>query len=259
MGWMNDFLAYNKLESVHRKFHHTNITYRMMYHFSERFMLVLSHDEVVHGIGSMIGMLPGVLWQKMANLRCAYGFMAGHPGKKLLFMGGEFAQFDEWSEYRSINWFLLDQYEHHRQMHRFVKDLNNLYLKEKAFWQGDFWRDGFEWINADDAERSVVSFFRMGTVKRRSKADQDKHGMIYEYLIFICNFTPVPDLQFRVGVPVNVKFKEIMNSDDPKYGGSGIVNPGALHTEEYLCDNRQYSVALKLPPLGCVILKGRNE
>jgi 1,4-alpha-glucan branching enzyme len=174
-------------------------------------------------------------------------------------MGGEFGQFDEWSEYRSINWFLLDQYEHHRQMHKFVKTLNNLYIKEKAFWMGDFWQDGFQWINADDAERSIYSFVRMGTKQRRSLADQRKLGPYREYLVFICNFTPVPDLNFRVGVPDNIKYKEILNSDDTKYGGSGITNPGTLNAEEFFCDGRQYSVQLKLPPLGCVVLKGRTD
>ncbi len=259
MGWMNDFLAYNRFESTHRKFHHNNLTFGMMYHYSEKFMLVLSHDEVVHGKGSMIGKMPGDLWQKMANLRTAYAFMMGHPGKKLLFMGGEFAQFDEWSVYGELNWFLLEQYEHHRQMHQFVKDLNNLYCKEKALWMGDFRDDGFEWINADDAERSVYSFVRMCARNRRSKADTAKKGPVYEYLVFICNFTPTSYMTFRVGVPINCKYTEVLNSDDKKYGGSGLVNAGALYPQGIECDKRGYSVAVVLPPLGAVVLKGRSE
>jgi 1,4-alpha-glucan branching enzyme len=172
-------------------------------------------------------------------------------------MGGEFGQFEEWYEGKSLNWFLLDQYDHHRSTHRFVKDLNHLYLTEKACWQDDFRGGGFEWINCDDAERSVISFFRRGEKKRRSKADQETKGPIYEFLVFICNFTPVPHLDYRVGVPVPGKYTEILNSDDEKYGGSGIINPGTLKTEAYLCDNRPDSIPIKLPPLGVVVLKGR--
>jgi len=257
MGWMNDFLYYMKLDSIHRKHHHNNLTFGMMYNYAENYMLVLSHDEVVHGKGSMVNKMPGDTWQKLANLRAAYGFMMGHPGKKLLFMGGEFAQFEEWSEAKSLNWFLLEEYEHHRQMHAFVKDLNHLYLKERALWQRDFAGDGFGWINCDDNERSIISFFRVGEVKRRSKADQAAKGSTYEHLVFICNFTPVPCLDYRVGVPVPGKYIEILNSDDVKYGGSGNINKGNLSAEDYLCDGRQYSLPIKLPALGVVILKTR--
>jgi 1,4-alpha-glucan branching enzyme len=256
MGWMNDFLTYMTKDSIYRKHHHHNLTFGMVYAYSEKYILVLSHDEVVHGKGSLINKMPGDLWQKMANLRAAYGFMMGHPGKKLLFMGGEFAQFDEWSEERSLNWFLLDQYEHHRQIHRFVKDLNHLYLKERACWQNDFTGGGFQWINCNDSERSLLSFYRVGEKKRRTKAEQTEKGSTYEYLIFICNFTPIPHVDYRVGLPVPGRYTEVLNSDDAKYGGSGIINPGPLISDEFLCDGRQHSVHLKLPPLAIVVLKG---
>jgi 1,4-alpha-glucan branching enzyme len=256
MGWMNDFLNYMNKDSIYRKHHHNNLTFGMVYAYSEKYILVLSHDEVVHGKGSLVNKMPGDLWQKMANLRAAYAFMMGHPGKKLLFMGGEFAQFEEWSETKSLNWFLLDHYQHHRQMHLFVKDLNHLYLNERACWQNDFEGGGFQWINCNDYERCLLSFYRIGEKKRRTKAEQESFGPMYEYVIFVCNFTPVPHMDYRVGLPVNTKFEEILNSDDVKYGGSGITNPGTLYAEESLCDGRQYSVPIKLPPLGVVVLKG---
>ncbi|MCL1844104.1 MAG: 1,4-alpha-glucan branching protein GlgB [Defluviitaleaceae bacterium] len=256
MGWMNDFLEYMTKDSVYRRHHHHNLTFSMVYAYSEKYILVLSHDEVVHGKGSLVNKMPGDTWQKMANLRSALGYMIGHPGKKLLFMGGEFAQFDEWSEARTLDWFLLDVYEHHRQMKEFVKDLNHLYLREKALWQNDFEGGGFSWINSDDYERSILSFHRTAEKKRRSKADQEAKGSSYEYLIFICNFTPCPHLDYRVGLPAPGKYTEIMNSDDEKYGGSGIINPDVLSSEEHLCDGRQHSIPVKLPPLGVVILKG---
>ena len=246
MGWMNDFLSYMSMDSVYRKHHHHLLTFSMVYAYSEKYMLVLSHDEVVHGKGSLVNKMPGDIWQKFANLRAAYAFMMGHPGKKLLFMGGEFAQFSEWSEMRPLDWFLLDEYEHHRQMQIFVRDINKLYLKEKAFWQNDFVQDGFEWISCHDYQRSIVSFYRM------AKLPSSK-----SYLVFVCNFTPVPHLDYRVGLPSGGKYKEVLNSDAAIYGGGGIVNPGTLATEEHLCDGRQYSVPIKLPPLGVVVLKGK--
>ena len=259
MGWMNDFLSYMCKDSVYRKHHHHNLTFSMVYAYSEKYMLVLSHDEVVHGKGSLVNKMPGDTWQKMANLRSAYGYMMGHPGKKLLFMGGEFAQFDEWSEAKTLDWFLLDGFEHHRQMQTFVKDLNQLYLNETALWQKDFQGDGFQWINCNDAERSILSFVRIAEKKRRTKAEQEKKGSQYEYLIFICNFTPAPHLDYRVGVPIAGEYVEVLNSDQVQYGGSGIINPGKLAAEEHLCDGRQFSVPIQLPPLGVVVLKGKSE
>ena len=255
MGWMNDFLTYMSKDSIHRKYHHHNATFSMIYAYSEKYILVLSHDEVVHGKGSLINKMPGDTWQKLANLRTAYGFMMGHPGKKLLFMGGEFGQFEEWSEARTLEWFLLDEYEHHRQMKTFVRDLNRLYLDEKALWQKDFSSDGFQWISSQDCDRSILSFYRLAEKRRRSKADQEAKGSSYEYLVFVHNFTPCPHLDYRVGLPVEGKYVEILNSDDKKYGGSGITNPGTHVAEEHLCDGRQYSAPIKLPPLGTVVLK----
>ena len=244
MGWMNDFLSYMCKDSVHRKHHHNNLTFGMVYAYSEKYQLVLSHDEVVHGKGSMVNKMPGDTWQKLSNLRAAYGFMMGHPGKKLLFMGGEFAQFEEWSEARSLNWFLLEHYQHHRQMLEFVKDLNHLYLNEPALWQRDFSSDGFGWINCDDNERSIISFFRVG---------QRDGG--FDHLVFICNFTPVPCMDYRVGVPLMGEYIEVLNSDNEKYCGSGIVNPGAITAQQWLCDGREYSVPIKLPALSVVVLR----
>ena len=256
MGWMNDFLLYMQKDSVHRKFHHHHLTFSMVYAHSENYILTLSHDEVVHGKKSLVDKMPGDVWQKFANLRTAYGFMMGHPGKKLLFMGGEFAQFVEWNEARSLEWFLIDKFDLHRQMQDYVRDLNKLYLSEKAFWQKDFASDGFEWISSLDDKRSIVSFCRVAERTRRSKADQAAKGSAFDYLIFVCNFTPVPQLDYRVGLPIPGKYKEIFNSDHEKYGGSGIANPGNLIAEEHLCDGRNYSAPIQLPPLGVLILKG---
>jgi len=259
MGWMNDFLKYMELDSVYRKHHHHALTFSMVYAYSEKYMLALSHDEVVHLKKSLVGKMPGDIWQKFANLRLAYGFMMGHPGKKLLFMGSEIAQFSEWNENASVEWFMLDEFEHHRQMQNYVRELNKLYVKEKALWQKDFDKEGFQWISELDHERSLLSFCRVAETKRRSKADQEKLGSTYEYLVFVCNFTPVPHLDYRVGLPAPGKYTEIFNSDDAKFGGSGIINPKPLAAEQHLCDGREYSVPIQLPPLGVVILKGKTK
>ena len=248
MGWMNDFLEYMGMDSHFRKYHHNNLTFSMVYAYSEKYILVLSHDEVVHGKKSLVDKMPGDVWQKLANLRAAYGFMMGHPGKKLLFMGGEFGQFVEWSEERELDWFLLDWFAHHAQMHQFVKELNHLYLRERALWQYDFDGRGFAWLNPDDGERSIYSFYRVEEAPERDYARS--------YVIFICNFTPVPHMDFRVGVPECRDYREILNSDDERFGGSGIINPGALHSHRHLCDGREFSVGLKLPALAVVALKG---
>ncbi len=241
MGWMNDILFYVKKECIHRKYHHNNLTFGSMYAHTENFVLVLSHDEVVHLKRSLVDKMPGDLWQKFANLRVLYGYMYGHLGKKLLFMGGEFAQFAEWDEKKSIDWFLLD-YEHHRQMQLFVKELNNFYKEDKPLWHDDFGTWGFEWIQADDAQRSIVSFYR--------KCDNPRN-----ITIFICNFTPETYLDFRVGVPFEGKYIEVLNSDNTKYGGSGVINTEIMVSQEHFCDNRHNSISLKLPPLAVSIIK----
>ncbi|MDR1541490.1 MAG: 1,4-alpha-glucan branching protein GlgB [Clostridiales bacterium] len=241
MGWMNDFLSYMSKDSIYRKYHHNQLTFGLIYAFTENFVLVLSHDEVVHGKNSLINKMPGDLWQKFANLRAAYGFMYGHPGKKLLFMGGEFGQFDEWSEDKSLDWFLL-QFDHHKRMKDYVRDLNHLYLKESPLWNDDFTSAGFEWINCTDYERSIVSFIRKG----------DKPESL---VIFVCNFTPVPLNEHRIGVPATGGYKEILSSDDVKYGGSGVINTGVMVAQDTPWDDRPYSIGLRVPPLGVSVIK----
>ncbi|NLK21477.1 MAG: 1,4-alpha-glucan branching protein GlgB [Epulopiscium sp.] len=241
MGWMNDFLRYVSKDPIHRKHHHNDLTFGLIYAYTENFILVLSHDEVVHGKGSMINKMPGDYWQKFANLRVSYGFMYGHPGKKLLFMGGEFAQFEEWSEDKSLDWHLL-QFDKHKEMQEYIKDLNNLYNKESAFWEYDFSSDGFEWINGFDANASMVSFIRKG------KNTKDT-------LVFVCNFTPVPHYKHRIGVPQKGKYKEIFNSDFSKYGGSNVLNKENMVSDVREWDGREHSIELRVPPLGMTILK----
>lgn len=239
MGWMNDVLFYMKHDPLFRKEHHNRLTFGMAYHYSESFMLVLSHDEVVHEKSSMVGKMPGDDWQRFANLRLSYGFMFAHPGKKLLFMGGEFGQYQEWCEARSLDWHLL-QYADHKQMQAYVKALNMLYLKKDALWEEDFHPHGFEWIDCDDRDRSVVSFIR------RSK---DKE------LYCICNFTPVFHDAFRLGVEKAGNYKEIFNSDDRIFGGSGIENSGKIETSEMPWNRYSQSIELKIPPLAMIILE----
>lgn len=244
MGWMNDFLFYMEKEPIYRKYHHNNLTFGMAYQYSEQFVLVLSHDEVVHEKSAMIGKMPGDLWQKYANLRLAYGFMYGHPGKKLLFMGGEFAQFQEWSEARSLDWHLL-QYKDHQQMQTYYKDLNRLYLEHTAMWELDGEPAGFTWISCDDQERSVVSFVR-----------KDKKG---QSLYFVCNFTPQPHIQFDLGVQTEGSYEEVFNSDAKIYGGSGVVNQKPLKSRKKPWDDQPYSICMQVPPLGMVVLRPKTQ
>ena len=241
MGWMNDFLSYIEKDPVHRKFHHSNLTFGMVYAYSENFVLVLSHDEVVHGKRSLIDKMPGDIWQKCANLRLSYSYMYGHPGKKLLFMGSEFGHFREWSEAKQMDWFLLE-YKHHAQIKLFVRDLNELYKNERAFWYDDFKGTGFEWVNCGDWERSTLSFIR-----KTNKAE--------DTLLFVCNFTPVPILSQKVGVPHAGMYTEILNSDSEEYGGGGVINSSALITENSECDKRDYNITVDIPPLGAAIFK----
>lgn len=215
MGWMNDFLSYIKLDPIYRKYHQNKLTFGMAYHYAENFVLVLSHDEVVHTKSSMIGKMPGDVWQSFANLRLSYGFMMGHPGKKLLFMGGEFAQYSEWSEARSLDWHLL-QYADHQEMQAYVKELNHLYTEEPAFWAEDFDPNGFQWIECDDAESSIVSFVRRSREKE---------------LVFLCNFTPVVHRGFSLGVPQEGVYHERLNSDAARFGGSDVINAVPLQSK----------------------------
>ncbi len=240
MGWMNDVLFYMAKDPVHRQYHHGSLTFSLIYAYTENFILVLSHDEVVHGKGSLINKMPGDYWQKFANLRLLYAFMTGHPGKKLLFMGGEFAQFNEWSEEKSIDWMLLD-FEKHAKMQEFVKDLNHMYIKDQPLWYDDFKGTGFEWIDCEDYKKSIISFMRIGE-------DND-------ITIFVCNFTPVTYIEFRLGVPFEGKYKEIINSDNENYGGSGIINTEVITSQKIFWNKKDQSIQIKLPPLGVSVIK----
>ena len=239
MGWMHDFTEYMKLDPYFRKDNHHLMTFAMSYAYSENYILVLSHDEVVHTKSSMIGKMPGDVWQSFANLRLSYGFMMGHPGKKLLFMGGEFAQYSEWSEARSLDWHLL-QYADHQEMQAYVKELNHLYTEEPAFWAEDFDPNGFQWIECDDAESSIVSFVR------RSKEKE---------LVFLCNFTPVVHRGFSLGVPQEGVYHERLNSDAARFGGSDVINAVPLQSKAEPAGRCPFRVELDVPPLGMVILE----
>ena len=244
MGWMNDFLEYMKLDPYFRQFNHNRLTFSLMYAYSENFILVISHDEVVHLKCSMLNKMSGLHDDKFANLRAAYGFMYGHPGKKLLFMGQEFAQLREWSEARSLDWFLLDGEDarSHRGIQNYVKTLNALYRKYDAFYYNDQDQMGFEWIGCDDAQSSTISFVRRGSTAK-------------DQLLFVCNFTPVDYEQFVVGVPCPGKYTEILNSDADEFGGRNRVNAEVIKAEEREWNNRQYSINMHLPPLSVVAFK----
>ena len=241
MGWMHDILEYFSKDPVYRKHHHGNLTFSLLYAFTENFMLVLSHDEVVHGKSSMLGKMPGDMWQKFSNLRLLYGFMYGHPGKKLLFMGSEFGQWDEWDFDRSLDWHLL-QYEPHQKLQRYIKDLNGLYRTEPPLHEVDFSYSGFEWIDFHDTEQSAISFIRRG-----KRAD--------DFLVFACNFTPVPRYNYRIGVPDAGLYKEVLNSDSSEYGGSNAGNAGGILSENISWNGRSYSIGITLPPLAVVVFK----
>ena len=245
MGWMNDYLRYISMDPIYRKYHHNNLTFSIMYAFSENFILVLSHDEVVHGKRSMINKMPGDYWQKFAGLRVSYGYMYAHPGKKLMFMGGEFGQFVEWNYERSLDWHLLD-YDMHRKLQGYVKDLNRLYKNEKALYEKDFTYDGFEWIDCSDSDHGVVSFIRKG----RDWKDT---------LLFVCNFTPVVYDDYRIGAPFDLYYNEIFNSDSEIYGGGNVGNLGGVRAESCSFHGRPYSLRLHVPPLGMLVLKPRFE
>ena len=245
MGWMNDFLTYFSKDPVHRKYHHNMITFALLYAFHENFMLVLSHDEVVHGKGALLDKMPGDMWQKFANLRALLGFMFGHPGKKLLFMGTEIGQWDEWQETHSLDWHLL-QYEPHKKLQHFLAYLNELYKNEPALYEVDFDYTGFEWIDFMDSDNSIITFMR------RASDYQD-------LLVFVCNFTPVYREDYRVGVPFHCEYKELLNSDAEIYWGSNKGNYGGLWSDEIAWHNQPYSLKLNIPPLSTMIFKPKFE
>ena len=241
MGWMHDFLEYMKLDPYFRKYNHNKMTFAMTYAYSEKYILVLSHDEVVHLKCSMINKMPGLYDDKFANLKAGYAFMFGHPGKKLLFMGQDFAQFQEWSEARELDWYLLAE-EKHQQLQNFVKDLLHLYIKTPCMYKADCVPEGFEWINPNDGDRSIFSFMR-------HTADGKNN------LLFVINFTPVARPDYRVGVDRRKQYKLILNSDDAQYGGSGKAQPEVYKAVKQECDGKPYSFAYDLPAYGVAVFK----
>lgn len=241
MGWMNDTLRYISHEPVHRKYHHGLLTFGLLYAFNENFILPISHDEVVHGKGSMLEKMPGDEWQKFANLRAYYGFMWTHPGKKLLFMGNEFAQDWEWNSDESLRWFLLD-YPMYKGMQNCVRDLNLMYKGNEPLYEEDFDSRGFEWIDHSNCDDSVISYIRKG------------HNPD-DYLVVVCNFTPVVRHNYRIGVSEACAYQEIFNSDDKNYWGSGVRNEGPQQAQNCSVSGRPYSIELVLPPLSTIVLK----
>jgi 1,4-alpha-glucan branching enzyme len=241
MGWMHDMLDYFHMDPWFRQFHQNNVTFSIMYAFTENFMLALSHDEVVHGKSNIIGKIPGDTWQKMANMRCLYAFMFTHPGKKTLFMGMEFGQWSEWNVWGDLEWHLLE-HEPHQQLKCFMADLNKVYRNEPALYTQDFSNDGFEWVDCSDNRHSVISFLRWA---------KDTG----ELILTVCNFTPQPHSHYRVGVPEAGFYTELLNSDARQYGGSNMGNLGGKWTEEWSYHNRPYSLDLCLPPLATVVFR----
>jgi 1,4-alpha-glucan branching enzyme len=244
MGWMHDVLTYASKDPVHRKWEHHHLTFSLLYAWTENFILPFSHDEVVHGKGSMIAKMPGDEWQKAATLRLLYGFMYAHPGKKLLFMGGEFGQWREWTAEESLDWHLLDS-PRHAGIQQWVRDLNAFYASEPALFERDFDASGFDWLDCADSENSVVSFVRRGD-------DETKE------LVVIVNWTPVVRQGYRIGVPREGFYREVLNSDAGTYGGSNAGNVGGAQSETIRSHGRDQSLLLTLPPLGCLFLKRVN-
>jgi 1,4-alpha-glucan branching enzyme len=245
MGWMHDMLDYMSQDPVLRSYHHNQITFSLIYAFTENFVLPLSHDEVVYGKGSMLRKMPGDEWQKFANLRLLYGFMFGHPGKKLLFMGDEFGQWSEWNHEASLEWDLLKN-PLHAGLQRWVRDLNTLYRGQSSLHEFDFNAAGFEWVDCKDSQRSIISFLRRGP----SAEDQ---------ILFVCNFTPVVRENYRVGVPMEGSWREVLNSDAPLYGGSGQGNFGGLSTIPLPIHGRPFTLNMRLPPLGVVAFQPESR
>ena len=248
MGWMHDMLDYMSLDPAYRRYHQTNITFSLMYAYNENFVLPLSHDEVVYGKKSLLSKMPGDVWQRFANLRALYGYMWGHPGKKLLFMGGEFGQWREWNYTQSLDWHLFEPPNdaHHAQLQQYIHDLNQLYQHEPAFSKLDYDPAGFSWIDFHDTDNSVVSFMRC------SKNVDDT-------LVFVSNFTPVPRHGYRLGVPNPGEYYELINSDATRYGGSGLENGQLMPSGPIYWQSCPHSILLTLPPLATVILKRRPK
>ncbi|HFE9700679.1 TPA: 1,4-alpha-glucan branching protein GlgB [Clostridium perfringens] len=243
MGWMNDTLSYIELDPIYRKYHHNKMNFSMMYNYSEKFILPISHDEVVHGKKSLINKMWGDDWKKYAGLRLYASFMMGHPGKKLMFMGCEFGQFVEWREWEELQWNVIEEFDIHRKTKEYFKALNHFYLENSSLWSLDYEEEGFKWIDADNSEESVLSFIRIGKNKK-------------EKLIFICNFTPEVYYDFKVGVPELGEYVEVFNSDALEFGGAGnIMGDSILKATEESFKDFDYSISVKVPPLGTLILK----
>lgn len=243
MGWMNDTLSYIELDPIYRKYHHNKMNFLMMYNYSEKFILPISHDEVVHGKKSLINKMWGDDWKKYAGLRLYASFMMGHPGKKLMFMGCEFGQFVEWREWEELQWNVIEEFDIHRKTKEYFKALNHFYLENSSLWSLDYEEEGFKWIDADNSEESVLSFIRIGKNKK-------------EKLIFICNFTPEVYYDFKVGVPGLGEYVEVFNSDSLEFGGAGnIMGDSILKATEESFKDFDYSISVKVPPLGTLVLK----
>jgi 1,4-alpha-glucan branching enzyme len=244
MGWMHDTLVYMSKDPIYRKYHHSELTFSMLYAFTENYVLPLSHDEVVHGKNSLVNKMPGDDWRRLANLRLLLSYQFSHPGKKLLFMGGEFAQFVEWNHDRSLNW-ELTQWDRHNGIQLLVGDLNRIYKEEQTLYYYDFDPKGFEWIDCNDWEQSILGFIRKGP----DESDR---------MLIVLNFTPEPRKGYRIGVPIPGFWEEIFNSDAKEYGGSGIGNAGGMATEERAWHGHNQSLLMTLPPLGAVLFKIRR-
>lgn len=242
MGWMHDTLKYMSLDPILKKYHQNQITFSIWYAYNEQFLLALSHDEVVHMKGSLINKMPGDLWQKFANLRLMYGYMFAHPGKKLLFMGSEFAQFSEWNYETSLDWHLIENESMNKDVYKFLKTVQNLYKTNPSLYINDYDKKGFKWIDSSDSENSVISFIR----------SSDNHE---ETIIVVCNFTPIPRYNYKVGVPEDCQWDEILNSDSEVFGGSNIGNLGSVKSVPDNLHGFEASLELTLPPLGIIWLK----
>ena len=246
MGWMNDTLKYIEEDPIYRKYHHNKMTFSMAYHYSENFILSISHDEVVHGKGALVNKMWGDYWNKFAGLRLYLTHMIGHPGKKLIFMGSEFGQFEEWNEDKQLQWNLIEEFEMHKKTQLFFKDMNHYYKEHKALWENDYNLEGYKWIDPDNSEESIYSFIRMDKKNKES-------------LIFVCNYTPVVRYDFRLGVPELGKYVQDFNTDSEIYGGSGQTIDEVLIAEEVTFNNQPYSITIKVPPMAAIILKKMNN
>jgi 1,4-alpha-glucan branching enzyme len=244
MGWMHDMLDYFSQESIHRKYHHQNLTFSLLYAFTENFVLPISHDEVVHGKRSLLSKMPGDEWQRFANARAFLAYMYAHPGKKLVFMGSEIGQYQEWSHDTAIRWELL-QFDYHRKLQTLVRELNRFYRSQPALYRVDFDPHGFEWVDFHDVDNSIIAFLR------RAEDSND-------FLLFCCNFTPVPRKGYRFGVPCPGFYEEVLNTDSELFGGSNMGNDSGVNSRPVPCHGRDHSISITLPPLSVVAFQRRS-